>query len=202
MTERPQPSDDRVAALAEAIERIQSGGARAEDARDRNDQHQNGQHQEDRELEQQARTVVLRKLSAQARTRSELAEALVAKEIPDDVATDVLDRMTEVGLVDDETFAKDWVASRQQRRHLSRRKLADELRKKGVAPDLVDDALTGVADDDEYEAAVTLAQRKLASLSRHDFAVQRRRLAGMLERRGFAPGLIHRVLADVLEPHR
>lgn len=183
--------DDRIARLAEAIQRIESGDAPGDIARQR----------EDQELEQQARTVVLRKLSAQARTRSELADALRAKDVPDDVATRVLDRMVEVGLVDDAAFARDWVASRQQRRHLSRRKLADELRRKGVAPELVDDALGDVADDDEYEAAVALAQRKLASLSRHEPTVQRRRLAGMLERRGFTVGLIHRVLADVLEPH-
>lgn len=190
--QHPQPADDRVASLAEAIQRIEAGEAPADVA----------QRREEQELEQQARAVVLRKLAAQARTRSELAKALTAKDIPDEVAHHVLDRMTEAGLVDDETFAKDWVASRQQRRHLSRRKLADELRTKGVAPELVDDALSEVADDDEYEAAVALAQRKLASLSRHDLTVQRRRLVGMLQRRGFSVGLIHRVLADVLEPHR
>lgn len=190
--QHPQPTDDTIAALAEAIQRVESGDVPGTVS----------QRREEQELEQQARAVVLRKLAAQARTRSELAEALRAKDIPDDVADQVLDRMIEVGLVDDETFAKDWVASRQQRRHLSRRKLADELRKKGVAPELVDDALAGVADDDEYEAAAALAQRKLASLSRHDLTVQRRRLGGMLERRGFAPGLIRRVIAEVLEPHR
>ena len=78
-------------------------------------------------------------------------------------------------------------------------KLADELRQKGVAPALVEDALAEVADDDEYQAALDLAERKMASLSRHEVAVQRRRLAGMLERRGFGIGLIHRVLRDVLE---
>lgn len=191
-TEQTPSEDDRIARLAAAIQRIESGDAPGEIA----------QRREEQEQEQQARTVVLRKLSAQARTRSELSEALRAKDIPDDVAGRVLDRMDEVGLVDDATFARDWVASRQQRRHLSRRKLADELRAKGVAPELVDDALVDVADDDEYEAAMALAQRKLASLSRHDLTVQRRRLAGMLERRGFAVELIHRVLSEVLEPHR
>lgn len=181
---------DRVASLAEAIRRIESGEADDETARLRAESEQ----------EQEARTIVLRRLSVQPRSRAELAASLGEKEIPTEIAERVLDRMSEVGLIDDETFAKDWVASRQQRRHLSRRKLADELRQKGIDPALIDQALADVADDDEYEAALDLAQRRLPSLERQEVPVQRRRLAGMLERRGFAVGLIHRVLRDVLEP--
>lgn len=184
------PDADRIAALAEAIRRIESGEADAETT----------QLRAEREQEQQARSIVLRRLSVQPRTRAELATSLTEKEIPTDVADRILDRMTEVGLINDETFAKDWVASRQQRRHLSRRKLADELRQKGIAPGLVEDALVDVAEDDEYQAALDLAERKLPALARHEVPVQRRRLAGMLERRGFGIGLIHRVLRDVLEP--
>ncbi|HIT74786.1 MAG TPA: regulatory protein RecX [Candidatus Avipropionibacterium avicola] len=184
-----EPDADRIASLAEAIRRIESGQADTETV----------QLRAEREQEQQARAIVLRRLSVQPRTRAELATTLQENEVATEVAERILDRMSEVGLIDDETFAKDWVASRQQRKHLSRRKLADELRQKGVAPALVEDALAEVADDDEYQAALDLAERKMASLSRHEVAVQRRRLAGMLERRGFGIGLIHRVLRDVLE---
>ena len=155
---------------------------------------------DDRELEQQARAIVLRKLTVRARTRTELADALTAAEIPEHIATPVLDRMTEVGLVDDAAFAQEWVASRQARRNLSRRKLADELRRKGVAPETISLAVDTVDDSDEYEAALDLARRKAPSLARHDPVTQRRRLAGVLDRRGFSTGVVQRVLREVLEP--
>lgn len=145
-----------------------------------------------------AREVVLRRLSVKARTRQELADSLGESEVPVGIAERVLDRMTEVGLVDDAAFARDWVAARQERKHLSRRMLLDELRRKGIDPVLAEEAASGVGQAEEYDAAVELARRKLESLSRHPYEVQRRRLAGALERRGFGVGLIHRVVDDVL----
>src|SRR6187397_900664 len=81
----------------------------------------------DADAESLARSIALRKLTTRAHTRHELDKALQAKNVPQSVKETVLDRMEEVGLVDDATFAVDWVASRQQRRHLSRRALKREL---------------------------------------------------------------------------
>ena len=87
-----------------------------------------------------ARTIALRKLTAQARTRHELAVALRARNVPEDAAAEVLDRLGEVGLVDDAAFADEWVSSRQQRRHLSRSALRQELQRKGIAREQIDHA--------------------------------------------------------------
>ena len=154
------------------------------------------------EQEVQARTVVLRKLSAQARTRNELAKALQAKNVPADIAGQVLDRMEDVGLVDDATFAHDWVSSRQQRRQLSRRALARELTDRGVSRDRIDDALAVVGSDQEYASAIELAARRYRSMGDLSPDVARRRLTGALARRGFGSGVITRVLAAVVDGRR
>lgn len=145
-----------------------------------------------------ARGVVLRKLTAQSRTRHELDQALRAKDVPQDAARTVLDRMEEVGLVNDATFAHDWVESRQQRRQLSRSALRRELQTKGVDRDHIDEALATVDTDDEYEAARSLAERRARSMSGLAREVRYRRLAGVLARRGFSGELCGRVLAEVL----
>ncbi|MCW2810151.1 MAG: regulatory protein RecX [Friedmanniella sp.] len=141
---------------------------------------------------------MLRKLSAQARTRHELAEALRAKEVPDDAAAVVLDRMEEVGLVDDGAFAVDWVSSRQQRRHLSKSALRRELQTRGVDRDQIDQALSAVGTDDEYAAALSLAERKYRTMGELSREVAYRRLSGALGRRGFSGGVAARVLGEVL----
>lgn len=145
-----------------------------------------------------ARTIVLRKLAAQARTRHELAVALAARDVPAEVAGKVLDRMETVGLVDDVAFAHDWVASRQQRRHLSRSALRQELQRKGLDRELVEEAVGEVDRTDELEAARDLAERKLRSMTSLPREVQYRRLAGALARRGFGAGVAGPVLAEVL----
>jgi len=146
-----------------------------------------------------ARNIVLRKLTAQQRSRSELAKALKERDVPDDAAGQVLDRMEDVGLVDDTAFAESWVRSRQARRGLSRRALRQELVNKGVDRDDIDDALSAVSPEDELAAATALAEKKLRAMGGLERDVQYRRLAGALARRGFSAGLTSQVLASVLD---
>jgi regulatory protein len=140
----------------------------------------------------------LRRLAAKARTRHELDQALRAKNVPEAVATEVLDRMAEVGLVDDGAFARDWVESRQMRRQLSGQALRRELESKGVAREEIDQALESVVADDEYDAARLLAERKGRSTKGLPREVRYRRLVGVLTRRGFGAGLTTRVVTEVL----
>src|SRR5437763_5873576 len=79
-----------------------------------------------------ARVIALRLLESQPRTRAELAQAMARRGVPADAATAVLDRFTEVGLIDDEAFASAWVTSRHHGRGRGRRAVSQELRKGGV----------------------------------------------------------------------
>lgn len=146
-----------------------------------------------------ARTIVLTKLTARARSRQELADALAQRDVPADVASRVLDRFGEVGLVDDTAFAKSWVESRQASRGLSRRALGLELRRKGVDAEIVADSLEAIDDETEYDAARALVEKKLRSTRNADPQARWRQLVGLLARRGYAPGLAMRVVADVLK---
>ena len=152
----------------------------------------------DADVESVARAIALRKLTAKACTRHELDRALQAKNVPEGVIDGVLDRLQEVGLVNDASFAVDWVSSRQQRRHLSRRLLRRELQAKGVERRHIDSALDQVDRNAELTSARDLVDRKLASMSGVAREVQYRRLAGMLSRRGFDSAITTQVLADVL----
>jgi regulatory protein len=152
----------------------------------------------DADDESVARTIALRKLTARACTRYELEQALQAKNVPRFAIDAVLDRLEEVGLINDASFAVDWVTSRQQRRHLSRRVLKQELQAKGVDASEIEGALDHVDLDTELRSARDLVERKRATMNGLPRDVQYRRLAGMLGRRGFDASTTTRVLADVL----
>jgi regulatory protein len=147
-----------------------------------------------------ARSIALRKLTARARTRRELDQALQAKDVPPSVKEAVLDRMQDVGLVDDASFAVDWVTSRQQRRHLSRRALRRELQAKGVERDDIDRALQDVDFNAELTTARDLVERKRQTMNGLTRDVQYRRLAGILSRRGFDTAVAVQVLDESLGP--
>ena len=145
-----------------------------------------------------ARSIALDRIAVRDRTRHELAQALKARNVPPEVAVQVLDRLEEVGLVNDAAFAEAWVGSRQQRRHLSRPALRRELQTKGVDREQIDAALETVDYGDELAAARELARRRHAAIAELPFPVRYRRLAGVLSRRGFGTGIVTQVLREVL----
>ncbi|WP_207928703.1 regulatory protein RecX [Actinomadura sp. 6K520] len=145
-----------------------------------------------------AREICLRMLSRSPRTRAQLADALRRKDVPDDVAERVLGRFTDVGLIDDEAFAKAWVQSRHTGRGLAKRALAHELRRRGVADDTVNDAVESLDTDREEATARALVARRLPSTRGVDPGKRMRRLVGMLARKGYPPGLSYRVVKEAL----
>ena len=121
--------------------------------------------------------------------------------MPEEVATRLLDRFEEVGLVDDTAFARAWVSRRQRGgKGLARRALAQELRRKGVDDEIAREALDEVDPDDEEAAARALVRRKLRSLARVDDTTATRRLVGMLARKGYPSGLASRWCARSSAP--
>jgi regulatory protein len=152
----------------------------------------------DADPEAVGRKILLRRLTDRPRSRAELAETLAKRDVPDEIATGLLDRFEEVGLVDDEAFARTWVQTRMGNKGLARRALGAELRRKGVADVVIRNVLDEIDGDDEVEAARRLVRRKIGSTRGLDHQVRMRRLAGMLGRKGYPPGLALRVVREEL----
>jgi len=148
--------------------------------------------------EQVARAIVLRLLTGAPRSRAQLAEALARKDVPDEVAARLLDRFTEVGLIDDAEYARMVVRSRHAERGLSRRALAGELRRRGIDEPTAADALGQVDDEGEVAAAGRLVERTLARTRGLDPQVRMRRTLAALGRRGYPPGLVGRLVREAL----
>ncbi|WP_349681186.1 regulatory protein RecX [Arsenicicoccus sp. UBA7492] len=145
-----------------------------------------------------ARQIVLRQLAMAPRSRAQLETKLRQRDCPEDVITRVLDRMTEVGLVDDEAYAAMLVRSQQATKGLAKRALAHELRKKGIDKDLADAALDEVDPEEERRTARELVDKKLRSMGGLTVEVQTRRLAGMLARKGYGSGVAYSVIRDAI----
>lgn len=123
---------------------------------------------------------------------------MARKDVPDDVASRVLDRFEEVGLVDDAEYAAMLVRTRHSERGLARRALAQELARKGIDRDIAARALEAVDRDDEDEAARVMVRRRAPSSSGLAHEVRVRRLVGMLARKGHSPGSAYRIVTEVL----
>jgi regulatory protein len=143
-----------------------------------------------------ARQIVLRQLAMAPRSRAQLEQKLAQRDCPADVAAAVLDRMTEVGLIDDEAYALMLVRSHRAGRGLAKRALARELRTKGIEDDLAEAALDSISDADDRDLARALVDKKLRAMHGLGIQVQTRRLAGMLARKGYSPSLAYAVIRE------
>ncbi|WP_327352990.1 recombination regulator RecX [Streptomyces sp. NBC_01304] len=157
-----------------------------------------GPRERDLDPGERARAICLRLLTGMPRTRKQLADALRKREIPDEVADEVLSRFEEVGLIDDAAFAGAWVESRHHGRGLARRALAQELRTKGVDPTTIEEAVGQLDSEQEEATARELVARKLRATRGLERDKRVRRLAGMLARRGYSEGMALRVVRDAL----
>jgi regulatory protein len=146
----------------------------------------------------------LRLLTARARTRAELEGQLAKRGYPDDVTARVLDRLAQVGLVDDVDFAQQWVRSRRVNAGKGKRALAAELRTKGVDDDVITAALAGIDAGAERERAEQLVRDKLRreKFGDDDDANVARRLVGMLARRGYNQTMAFDVVKTELASER
>lgn len=151
----------------------------------------------DADPEALARAIALRQLTMAPRTRAQLAEAMGRRGVPDEVAQRVLDRFEDVQLIDDGEFARQWVQTRHLGRGLARRALGHELRQRGVDDETVREAVDVIGDDDELAVATELVRRRWPSMRGDDPARRVRRLAAMLARKGYGPGIAYRAIRDV-----
>src|ERR1700736_977167 len=137
--------------------------------------------------EELARALCLRLLTARARTRAELAGQLARRGYPDDVSTRVLDRLADVGLIDDAGFAEQWVHSRRANAAKGKRALAAELHTKGIDNDVITSVLGGINLAAERGRAEQLVRAKLRRETLGDDKTDARvsrRLAAVVARRG------------------
>jgi len=151
----------------------------------------------------ECREAALELLERTRRTRRDLERRLKERDFDAATIAATLDRLTEVGLVDDVEYARAWLAGRWGRRPSGWRRLEQELRTKGVsqvdaerARELLGER--GAAPDEVASAAKLVAQarRRYAKLEPQ---AQRQRLYALLARRGYDGDVIRKAL-ELKEP--
>ncbi len=146
-----------------------------------------------------ARHVALRQLAMGPRTRHQLTDKMLAKGCTPEVIEQELNRMADVGLVDDQAYAHMLVRTKREGSGMAVRGLRHELRRKGVPEEMAEAAVEGVEPEQEREQAEALVAARLPRLYGLERDVQMRRLGGFLARKGYPAGLSFAVIKDALD---
>ncbi|MDD3353053.1 recombination regulator RecX [Zoogloea sp.] len=133
----------------------------------------------------------LRCLAQREHSRGELARKLNGLGEPDEIQAE-LDRLVELGLLSDARFADAYVRSKASRFGTAR--LKQELSRRGIASDLICEAIGDNTGKDELTRAREICRRKFATppAEAREWARQARFLQG----RGFSSEIIRRVLKE------
>ena len=160
-----------------------------------------------RESHEEAREAALRILERRRRTRKEMERRLSEKRFSSEIIRTTLDRLQEVGLVNDREYARIFLRERlARRRAMGERLIRRQLGARGIAPAVIEEVLgellQGESDStDSVDSEIERGRRALHELSRKTAGVEahtrRRRISAALVRRGFGYDLISQLLAEL-----
>jgi regulatory protein len=146
-----------------------------------------------------ASNVSIHQLARRGMSRWELEQVLERRGVEAQTAKAELDRLESVGLLDDAALAVSLVYGQHARHGLGRAAIASDLRRRHIAPDIIEDALADVADDDEQQRALELATKRARQLGGLDERTAVRRLSAYLARKGYQGDVVRRAVAEALD---
>jgi regulatory protein len=132
-------------------------------------------------------------LGYRARSSSEMETRLRQKGYSPPAIAATMAKLHGWHYLDDDDFARQWVANRQSHRPRSRRLLQQELRTKGIDSDTIAAAIDDIEIDEEGDAWA-LAEAKWAGWRDLDPQTRQRRLASFLGRRGYGFDIVRKVM--------
>jgi regulatory protein len=151
------------------------------------------------EVRQECFDAATKLLSSRLQSTAEMRRKLMRKEYGQTIVEAVIDDLTRLGYLNDERFARTKALSAAQHKQHGRRRAKVELLKAGVKGDIAERALEDVyVSTDTLAGARQLAQKQATRLRKLDPQVARRRLVGMLQRRGYEYDDIKPVVEEVL----
>src|SRR3989338_6759894 len=152
---------------------------------------------------EKGKQIAYRFLSYRPRSKKEVERKLKEKKISGENISSIISLLEKNNYLNDREFTLNWVKYRMENRPSGRRSLEYELREKGIDSEIIKDSLDEVytGEFDEYEVAVRLAEKKIASLRKvkTEDNIVKRRLFSYLHRKGFSYDTIERVIENILD---
>jgi regulatory protein len=137
-------------------------------------------------------------LAARPYSTQSLRRKLVQRQYTPDEVAGAIERLTDNGLLNDARYAEQYARSKILSAGASKRRLQQELYRKGIKGETATNAIASVIEDEEIDPAEMIervAKKKLAQLGDLEPLVLRRRLFAFLARRGYELDDIKSVVA-------
>ena len=143
--------------------------------------------------DKEAFDLAIRYLGNREHSRKEIIVKLERKQFNQEAIETTLNRLDELGLLDDRSFAMNYVGSRSRKKPLGCYKLRYELLQKGIAEEVIDEVLN------EYDSSTHCLDAALKKLPfiKGDERYRRKKLHAFLMNRGFDNPTIRETLDQI-----
>lgn len=145
-----------------------------------------------------AHNVAVHALAGRGQSREEIERKLLSRELPEDAVADEIERLEGLGLINDVDLASDLMDRYSQRQGLGRQAVAQKMRDRRIAPEIITSTLESISDEDEHVRLLEVASDRARALRSLAPDVAKRRLVAYLQRRGFRGSDIFSVVDRVL----
>ncbi|WCK57059.1 RecX family transcriptional regulator (plasmid) [Aneurinibacillus sp. Ricciae_BoGa-3] len=138
-------------------------------------------------------------LSFRSRSKGELNTKMKQKGYEPNIMDKAIEKLVYYGYLNDYDFSKQLVHDRQKFKKAGKNLLKQELYHKGVDKEVIEQVLQeSVNEEEEYQQAYELTEKKAKSLSNDDRNAKYRKLTGLLARKGYSFDIISKVIKEVL----
>lgn len=139
----------------------------------------------DQKARDRAAKLSLDQLARRGMSRWELEQVLKKREIDEDTIRIQLNRLEDVGLLDDHALAGYLTSTLHERKGLGSAGIRQELKRKHIPEYDIDSALHELHQEEEESKAIELATKRVRQMSTYDDETIRRRVHGFLARKGY-----------------
>lgn len=134
-----------------------------------------------------AKRVALRYLNHRSRSEKEIKERLIKEEIPEEIIARVLEFLRSYDLVNDEKWSRAFANDKLNRKAVSSRQIAIELRQKGIDENIIEETIKTVnAEQSDWDRALEAAKKRWPRLQREEPHKRKQKMFSFLAGRGFS----------------
>lgn len=145
---------------------------------------------------------ILKKLRRRGLSEAEILAECLALDLTAHQANEMLERLRELGYVDDRALAEQLRYSHYERKSQSRQVVARLMSTRKIPAEVIDEVLEDIGSDDELSAAREVAEKRASQMTSLDDATMERRLVGFLARRGYPGGVVRSVVGEIIRGRR
>ncbi|MBB5174636.1 recombination regulator RecX [Texcoconibacillus texcoconensis] len=140
---------------------------------------------------------VLNYLSYRMRTEKEIIDYLHKKEVPEENVPRIADKLKQQGLIDDQSFSESYIRTKKNEQLKGPMLLKQELERKGVDQHIIEQALTIYSQEEQFDKATQLANKKSQARKNEPLKSRQQKLIQHLIQRGFSQHMSVEVVRDL-----